>query len=223
MKNFIVLFILFFTSALCIPQDTTGTVVILSNKIGSTVDSGENQILKLPISAQHLDRTILLQRSYDPAVGDDFVIKPDALPNRFRNFPRAHVLQNLRPLIDAYARIQGGAPNHSDSTSAIQNAASVKFGVSSGIMVGKVYRNNDNYIGFVLDLKGVGFDLGAFFLSSNPSIIINSQLNLFSATNIKPFLTAGYGPGIINFGGGAQFQFMRHFSGKLDYRIWYGG
>jgi hypothetical protein len=62
MRIFIVLLLLFLASARGTPQDTTGTVVILSDKVGPIIDLEERNFYKLFLSIQNFESAVLLQR-----------------------------------------------------------------------------------------------------------------------------------------------------------------
>jgi hypothetical protein len=62
MRIFIVLLVLFLASARGIPQDTTGTVVILSDKIGPTIDLEERNRFRLFQAFQDFESAVLIQR-----------------------------------------------------------------------------------------------------------------------------------------------------------------
>lgn len=62
MGIFIVLLMLFLANAPCISQDTTGTVVILSDKVGPTIDLEERNFYKLFTGVEHFESAVLLEK-----------------------------------------------------------------------------------------------------------------------------------------------------------------
>ncbi len=62
MKKFLVLLLLSFWNGLCVSQDTTGTIVNLTEKIGSTIDLEERNFYKLFQGIKNFESAILLQR-----------------------------------------------------------------------------------------------------------------------------------------------------------------
>jgi hypothetical protein len=62
MKNYFVLLLLFLANAGGFPQDTTGTVVIISDKVGPIIDLEERNFYRMFLSVQNFESAVLLHR-----------------------------------------------------------------------------------------------------------------------------------------------------------------
>jgi hypothetical protein len=117
MKKFIVLLLLFLASACGISQDTTGTVVILSDKIGPTIDLEERNYYRMFLSVQDFESAVLLQRP-DSSYIFKVITKKEGEPSiGVRWFSRTKEdLERIRHHVETYNGMEYEAPPSPIST-----------------------------------------------------------------------------------------------------------
>jgi hypothetical protein len=87
MRIFIVLLLLILLSTMGLAQDTTGTIVILSDKIGPTIDLEERDFYKMFMSIRNFESAVLMQRPDGSYTFKVIVKKESELSGTIRWFP----------------------------------------------------------------------------------------------------------------------------------------
>jgi hypothetical protein len=118
MRLLIVSLFIILASTQAVSQDTTGTIVILCDKIGPTIDLDERSIYKMFQSVQHFESAVLLQRPDSSYIFKVIEKIGDQLPSIIRWFPvTAQQVERIRNHIEPHSEMIVETPLRSRSSS----------------------------------------------------------------------------------------------------------
>jgi hypothetical protein len=222
MKRAIVLVLLFFSSTKGFSQDTTGAIVILSDKVGPIIDLEERNDYGLFMGVPNFDSAVLLNRP-DSSFAFKIVIKDVNDSSRtMRWFPCTRgEIERIRNHIETFTGIQdeiSPIPNSIEKKNIgqlLEFSACVPVTEEPAMIFRICYSYNN--IGFEPSLI---FDTyGAYVLSAN---IVFSFPFQFKSRQFRPFGTIGYGrflpinEGMVNLGFGMNCSFFRSWGVRLE-------
>jgi hypothetical protein len=118
MSKYIVLLIFIFSSTRCISQDTTGAILMLSDKIGPVIDVEERNYYRLFMGVKNFESAVLLQR---PDSSYMFKIVTRKIEKPFSGIiwrpTNPEEIGRVRNHIETYKEMQTEVSRSSDSTS----------------------------------------------------------------------------------------------------------
>ena len=231
MKKYILLLLLFMTG-LCYTQDTSGTVITISEIIGSQIDLAERSQYGFFMAEQNFESAVLYKRP-DSSLAFKITLKKTGGPDvRVRWLPTSREeVDRVRNLIESKTGALNSTAPLDQSESGQLFRLPLQSGFSAGMMLAPQFNawdvNQDAYLGILLDIKWIGLEYHASFLRSTPVLSLNLYVHPFSVLICRPFVTLGGGKctkhkdeGFINVGYGAFFKLMTQFYGKIEYRYW---
>lgn len=226
--------------ALLLSQDTTGTVIILSEKVGPIIDLDERNFYKLFMGIQHFESAILLQGP-DSTYRFKIITKKNdelSIKIRWRSSTEKEIAR-IRRHIETYGGIADQAPQSTDSTKEKSQADSIytkrdnqqmkHIELNACVPVSTepaiILRTCYSYKVLGIEPSLAIDSYGDYVLSGN--LVLSYAINSKS-WQISPFATLGYGmffpykSEMVNLGCGIKCRFSKSLGIRLEY-IGFGG
>ncbi len=206
MRIFIALLLLTLMRPVVVAQDTTGTVVILSDQVGPIIDLEERNYYGMFLSVQHFESAVLLQRPDSSYIFKIITKKEDETSIGVLWFSQTkEAVESIRQIIEPNNGIECEAPQSSGSTPNLsivrisgQFLAGILMSTGFSVIGEKTIGSHDGedsgLLGAIVGVLGgavVGSSLGVYIIGN-----IGDQTGSYVATLLGSTLGMGLGMGV---------------------------